>query len=120
MKAIRERGGFVEFLVEDEIIEDYPDKVMALLSSVVVVRAENRFEHRAVLYTAWGPEFERVKPGVFPPRVGLSCVWQPFRTPDEETCWRELVSVSFGEQDEHGNMGFEVTLPTIVKEDDGA
>lgn len=113
MRAIRERGGFVEFLVPDDLIEEWPEKVRDLLAAVVIVRAEGRFARRGVQYTAWSPLFTKTRAGHEPPRIGLDLVWQPFKTPDEKAHWRDLVSVKFSAD---CAFGLENELPTIVRE----
>ena len=64
----RRRG---RFAIPRCMLENSPAEVINVLGYMVVVRAEMLLEHDAVLYSAWSPLFDVIKPGDVIPHYNI-------------------------------------------------
>lgn len=54
------------FFVEDDVIRNHPDVAQAVMARVLVIEAQFSYVHRAIRYTGFSPDFERVPEGMSP------------------------------------------------------
>lgn len=60
------------FSVTQDVVDDHPDVVMAVMGKVIVVRAEYKIATKKIEYEAWSPEFDELDQGAIPPEYDIN------------------------------------------------